>query len=111
MDNHTAIWSTIISSKSQARRKRGLGFLPGAFFLFLGLLVAFAPQFVIAAIATLFVFFGLLFCFAAWKIAQFKRTLRNIASEVEANVSAQSGNLRHPDIELKQDDYKKIVFH
>jgi protein-S-isoprenylcysteine O-methyltransferase Ste14 len=115
MNNNSAFWSTVISSDSyfrrQPRRKRAIGFLPGAFFLLLGLLVAYVPQLVIGAIATLFVVVGLLLCYAAWKIAQFKRTLRNLASDVESRVHTEGVKLRHPDIELEQGEYKKVVFH
>lgn len=94
-----------------ARGKRGLSFLPGLFFIALGLLVVFAPRLLIGAVAAVFVFVGLLFCYAAWKVVQFKRKLRTIAKDVESKFGVQGFQIRQPDIEVEPGDYKKIVFH
>jgi hypothetical protein len=111
MQNNSFRLSTLLLSDVPARSKRGLSFLPGLFFIALGLLVVFAPRLLIGAVAAVFVFIGLLFCYAAWKVVQFKRKLRIIAKDVEAKFKVEEFQIRQPDIEVDPADYKKIVVH
>jgi hypothetical protein len=103
--------STVFTTFYHSQRRHGAPFAPGIFFILLGLLVVLAPRLLVGAVATLFIFVGAVACYVAWKIAQFKRHLREVAQQVEIKAAEEKVRAAHPDIELDESDYQKIIFH
>jgi membrane protein implicated in regulation of membrane protease activity len=94
-----------------------LWFMPGAFFIAIGLSVAFAPQLLMSAVAGFCVFFGFASFGLAWKFIQLKNRVEKVAQSFETRIMVQAiphGKLADPE-ERVQDlgtvQTKKILFH
>jgi len=94
-----------------------LWFMPGAFFVMIGVCVAFAPQMLMAAIAGFCVFFGLASFGLAWKFIQLKNRVEKVAQSFETRIMVQAiphGKVAEPEErteQLVQPSAKKILFH
>ncbi len=87
-------------------------FVPAAFFVILGLLTVLAPRFIIAMIASFFLFLGLLCAVVAWKFMQMRKKVEATLKNFQSKVIVQNVHLRpgqKEDIEV--DESKKIVYH
>jgi len=94
-----------------------LWFMPGAFFVMIGVCVAFAPQMLMTAIAGFCVFFGLASFGLAWKFIQLKNRVERVAQSFETRIMVQAiphGKVAEPEErteQLVQPSAKKILFH
>ena len=89
-----------------------LYFIPTAFFVWLGLMVLIAPNFVIAFVGSFFVFCGIVCAFLAWRFLVFKKKVEHIIREVSGRVVIQGVDLQDPfGDEEDSAEGKKIVYH
>ncbi len=89
-----------------------IAFLPGAFFLALGALVAAAPAFITAATAALFVFIGVFLSLVAWKLLELYDRLHGLSRDLRAQIVVHGVTLeKGPRGDVHAPDSKKIVYH
>jgi hypothetical protein len=100
---------------------RGGLFLPGMFFVIIGLTTVVAPRLLVSVLASFFLFVGFLLCMLAWKVMGWRHRLEKFARGIEGKIvvqapSNQSGprdpfealkNAAAPEPEIG----KKIVIH
>lgn len=101
----------MITTSFSTHGRKGFSFAPGLFLIVMGLVVIIAPRLILGALASLFIFVGVLACYVAWKISQFKKKLQKMAEQVEVHYHSEATRTHRPDVELNESDYKKIVFH
>lgn len=111
MQIHSNRWGKVITTSFSTHGRKGFSFAPGLFLIAMGVVVIIAPRLILGALAALFIFIGVLGCYVAWKISQFKKKLQEMAQQVEVQYHSEAARTRHPDVELGESDYKKIVFH
>jgi hypothetical protein len=89
----------------------GFLFVPGLFFVAMGLCAVVAPQLLVLAMAGFFLFLGASFFFVAWKFIQLKKRFDHLAKNFEARVYLQS--VRPPQFEEEEaaEEQKKVVYH
>ena len=91
----------------------GWFFVPGAFFLLLGLFALVAPKFLLGLLVALFVFLGALFCFVGWKVVRLKNRLQEFVKKGGAQVLIQK--VESPTTQILFEDEiepeKKITYH
>lgn len=91
--------------------RRGAPFLPGLLLMLLAVVVLVAPKLVFGAIAVVLFAVGILLCYVAYRIVRFKRQLREMAKNFEAQFSKHDFPMDKPDIDITDLDAKKVVFH
>lgn len=109
MPSERNIWISYSRDNLAAKSKRSFPFIPGLFFITLGILVVLAPRLIIAALAGVLLFVGALLCFLAYKFIQFQKKIVNLSKEMESKVQFQSFEIRPRHSE--EVESKKIVFH
>ena len=62
-------------------QRTGYLFIPGLFFILIGLVAVFAPMLLIGAIAAFFISLGLIFCVLTWKFLRLRRNSTRIISQ------------------------------
>ena len=109
-------------------QRTGYLFIPGLFFILIGLVAVFAPMLLIGAIAAFFISLGLIFCVLTWKFLRLKRTFDKAAKDftnqfqgtvqirgMRVDGSSPFEEEQHEDYladyEIKEVDPKKIIFH
>lgn len=112
------------NSRTEPKRKRNLKrrsltnviqlsllFVPGALFVLMGVCAFMAPQLLVLAIASFFLFVGFACCIVAWKFVQFKHRFDNLVRNFEARLVVQNAG----PVQYVEDDpgleMKKIVLH
>lgn len=94
------------------RSRLSFPFLPGAFFLGMGLIVLVAPKFFAAVLATVLIFLGCLFCVIAWKFMRIRKNFRHIVELFNGKVEIQAFQIGgQPDNEDPESESKKIIYH
>jgi hypothetical protein len=106
-------WVKMSRREITRQGRRSFPFLPGAFFILLGVVVLTAPRLFFAVLAAMFFFVGFVFCYLAWKFLSFKRQLTGLTRELEGKIQVQAFHVRPPDVETSETDSdgKKIVYH
>ena len=93
-------------------RDQALYFVPGLFFVLLGLMICVAPNLFIAFIASFFIFWGITLVVLAWKVVQFQRKISGILRQINSSrIVVRTVDVRGMS---EYDPYlegKKIVFH
>ena len=112
-------WKTL--AKKVKRIKRGINsipkdqavyFMPGMFFVMLGVITCSAPDLFVAFVASFFIFCGVALTFLAWKFVQFHKRVVGILKQINNSrvivrtVDMQAAPEYDPHLEGK-----KIVFH
>jgi hypothetical protein len=112
MPSEHTLWKQYTKDTLVQRGKLSFPFLPGAFFIAVAALVLVAPRLVIAAIAGLLLFVGVMLCFLAWKFLQFKKQITAMTKNLEGRIQVHQFHV-HPGNrdEGGEMDSKKIVFH
>lgn len=109
MPSEKNIWMNYSRENLATRGKRSFPFVPGLFFISLGVLVILAPRLIIAALAGLLLFVGALLCFIAYKFIQFQKKVIDLSKQMESKVRSNSFEIRpNPNNEVEP---KKVVFH
>lgn len=101
---------------------RGSVFIPGVFFLALGVLALLAPWLVAGVVAAILLFLGAVFSFLAWKVLQLKKRFDAFSRQLQGSIIIQHRtptSVYVEDIEVIEDgelmdlprDQKKIVYH
>lgn len=85
-------------------------FVPGALLCMLAVAVFLAPRLVMFFVATLLFCVGLLACFVAYKVLQWKARVDQVMRQFDGRVMIQAVNIQ-PERQEAQVDSKKIVFH
>lgn len=110
-------------SYSVALSNKALFFIPGVFFLILGIVAIAAPMLLIAAVSVFFVFFGIFFTIIALKFLKLKRKIDGMTQELKSQMTGKIfvhgvEILDADDLDLEQefgddDDFpsKKIILH
>jgi hypothetical protein len=111
MQVHSNRWGKVITTNVSTHGRKGFPFAPGLFLIATGVVVMLAPRLILGAIASIFILIGILGCYVAWKISQFKKKLQEMAQQVEVQYHSETARTHHPDVELSESEYKKIVFH
>jgi membrane protein implicated in regulation of membrane protease activity len=96
----------------EVEREHAVYFVPGVFFVVLGIMACAAPHLVIAVVAGLLVFCGAALCFLAYKFILFKRKIVGMLRQL----SNSRVVIRTTDVENTYEydasqEGKKIVFH
>ena len=102
-------WNYLSRSDLRRHSRRSFPFIPGVFFLALGMIVLLAPKFFVAVLASVFFFIGFIFCYAAWKFIQFKRQIVQLTRDLDGKIQVQAFHVHRPEGEGSDD--KKIVYH
>ena len=87
--------------------------IPGAFFLAIGLAALFAPKFLLALIAGVFLFVGVLLCIVGWKLFHLKRRVEEMARGFSGKIYVQGIQVEDPfetEFTVDEDD-PKITYH
>lgn len=89
-------------------------FIPGVFFVLVGAMAVFAPGLLIAIVASVFLFVGLLLSFLAWKFLKFKKKVDEMTQQFSAHVNV----VKNSDIvfevdpeDIESQEVKKIIYH
>jgi hypothetical protein len=93
-------------------KRHAVYFIPGVYFILLGLVTCIAPTLVIGLIAGCFVFCGITLCFLAWKFILFKKKVVRVLSEFNnGRVVIRAVDMPSQEEEDPYAEGKKIVFH
>ena len=87
-------------------------FAPAALFMVLSLITLVAPGFTVLLVSSVLMFIGLMSAVAAWKLAQIRRSMKDIIRQFEGNVVV---HLIHPsgagsDTDMVYED-RKFTIH
>ena len=100
-----------ISAFSSRARGGSLLFVPGVFFVLMGIVALLAPRFILALVAGFFLFMGAVLCVVALKVAQLQKRFAKMARDFEGRIVVQGVNVVPPtDIQIEPSS-KKIVYH
>jgi hypothetical protein len=111
MPSEQNIWIQYSRENLAKQSKRSFPFVPGLFFLGLGMLVVFAPRLILAVIASVLLFIGALLCFLAWKFVQLQKRFAAMSKNMESRFQVSSFEIRPSREERGEPESKKIVFH
>ena len=111
MPSEQNLWIQYSRENLAKQGKRSFPFVPGLFFLCLGILVVAAPRLIIAAIAGVLLFVGALLCFIAYKFVQLQKRFTTMSKDMESRFQMHSFEIRPSPQEKGDVDSKKIVFH
>ncbi len=110
-------------------QRNGYLFIPGLFFILIGLVAVFAPMLLLGVIAAFCISLGLIFCVLTWKFLRLKRNLDKVAKDFSqqfqgsVQIRGMRVDGRSPfaeeeesddylaEYEIKEVDPKKIIFH
>jgi hypothetical protein len=109
MPSEKNIWISYSRENLAAKSRRSFPFIPGLFFISLGILVVLAPRLVIAALAGILLFVGALLCLFAYKFMQFQKKITSLSKQMESKVQFQGFEMQSRRGE--EAETKKIVFH
>lgn len=107
----------VIGRQCVAFVSRGGLFVPGLFFLVIGIATVVAPQLLVSLIASFFLFAGFLLCLLAWKVMSWRQRFEKFARGVEGKIILHTSADREGFEALKKgaeresDTGKKIVIH
>lgn len=91
--------------------QESIAFIPGVFFILMGLATLIAPNFFIGLLAGFFLFLGAIMCFCGWKIVRLRQRFVKLAREFEGRIIIQGVDLSP---QFEQEEYreaKKIILH
>ncbi len=105
-----------VHNLSGEQRSAAFIFSPAVFFLLIGLLTILAPGLILALIASVFVFIGLVLGTLAWKFLKFKKKVEQVAKDFEGRIQVQSLNIEDAEfVDIEDDDFdepsRKIILH
>lgn len=117
-----------IKNFSIALSNQALLFIPGAFFILLGVVAIMAPMLLVAAVSLFLVFFGVFFVVIAMKFLKFKRKVDDITKQFQGKLYIQGveivdGDDYDPEMEFDEEGpleeeseepqilNKKIILH
>ncbi len=111
MQKQFSSWGPRVSGVVYSSSRHGAPFLPGVLLVCLALVVLVAPKLVFGAVALVLLTVGLLLCYVAYRVIQFKRQLSELVKGLEKRFTVQGFPIERPDIDITEIDSKKIVFH
>lgn len=109
MPSEKNIWISYSRENLAAKSRRSFPFIPGLFFISLGILVVLAPRLIIGALAGILLFVGALLCLFAYKFIQFQKKITNLSKQMESKVQFHNFEIRPNRGDNLES--KKIVFH
>jgi hypothetical protein len=74
---------------SQEQRSAAFLFTPAVFFLLVGVLTVLAPGLILALVASVFLFLGIILATLAWKFMRFKKHVEKVAKDFQGKVHIQ----------------------